>query len=47
MARSASAVSWGDLCAENDVHVLSEVDGQYFETSLKKFREIEKNVQTT
>ena len=47
VARSASAVSWGDLCAENDVRVLSEVDGQYFETSLKKFREIEKNVQTT
>ncbi len=47
MARSASAVSWGDLCAENDVYVLSEVGGQYFETSLKKFREVEKNVQAT
>lgn len=43
-ARSASADAWADLCSDNKVFVLSEVNGDYKETSLEKFRSIEKEI---
>ena len=44
-ARSASADAWADLCSENEVFVLSEVNGDYREMSLKNFRNIEKEIE--
>lgn len=40
--RSASAAIWADMSEANEVYVLSEISGKYFETSLKEFREIER-----
>ena len=40
--RSASAAIWADMSEANEVHILCEVSGKFTETSLKKFRDIEK-----